>query len=104
MLAQLHIAGSAFDLGLRLGQFGRQAVQAKLRPLPLWQRLAALANTPKAQEMQTLVRQMFPRYWQEVEGLAAGLELSCGTAVETSPGFPVSMVAPPCMARRDWAL
>jgi len=75
MLAQLHIAGSAFDLGLRLGQFGRQAVHAKLRPLPLWQRLAALANTPKAQEMQTLVRQVFPRYWQEIEGLAAGLEL-----------------------------
>lgn len=75
MLAQLHIAASAFELGLRLGEFGRDAVHAKLRPLPLWQRLAALADSDKARQMQTLVRERFPRYWQEIEGLAAGLQL-----------------------------
>ncbi|MFM9384437.1 C45 family autoproteolytic acyltransferase/hydolase [Pseudomonas sp. UV AK001] len=75
MLAQLHIAGSAFELGLRLGEFGRESVNAKLRPLPLWQYLASQADTDKAQQMQTLVRERFARYWQEIEGLAAGLEL-----------------------------
>lgn len=75
MLAQLHIAGSAFDIGQRLGEFGRAAVHGKLRPLPLWQHLAGLADSDKAQQMQQLVRARFPRYWQEIEGLAAGLEL-----------------------------
>ncbi|KPA87927.1 putative choloylglycine hydrolase [Pseudomonas asplenii] len=75
MLAQLHIAGSAYDLGLRLGEFGREAVNTRLRPLPLWQRLAALAGSDKARQMQALVRRHYPRYWQEIEGLAAGLQL-----------------------------
>lgn len=76
MLAQLHIAGSAFDIGQRLGEFGRAAVHGKLRSLPLWQQLAGLADSDKARQMQQLVRARFPRYWQEIEGLAAGLELS----------------------------
>jgi len=75
MLTQLHIAGDAFELGRQLGVFGCRAVNTKLRPLPLWQRLAALASSDKAQQMQALVRARFPRYWQEIQGLAAGLEL-----------------------------
>ncbi|KPX25318.1 Acyl-coenzyme A:6-aminopenicillanic acid acyl-transferase [Pseudomonas amygdali pv. dendropanacis] len=75
MLAQLHIVGSAFELGRRLGEFGRQSVQGKLRTLPFWQRLASLADTDKARQMKTLVQEWFPRYWQEIEGLAVGLEL-----------------------------
>ncbi|QDD89711.1 C45 family autoproteolytic acyltransferase/hydolase [Pseudomonas oryzihabitans] len=75
MLARLKLSGSAHDIGFGLGEFGRDAVHAKLRPLPLWQWLASQANTEKAQRMQVLVRQHFPRYWQELEGLAAGLQL-----------------------------
>ena len=75
MLTQLHIAGDAFELGRQLGVFGKAAVHAMLRPLPLWQQLAGLAGSDKAQQMQALVRARFPRYWQEIEGLAAGLEL-----------------------------
>lgn len=75
MLAQLHIAGNAFEFGRRLGEFGRQSVHGKLRILPLWQRLVSLADTDKARQMKTLVRERYPRYWQEIEGLAAGLEL-----------------------------
>ncbi|MFW9487639.1 C45 family autoproteolytic acyltransferase/hydrolase [Xanthomonas euvesicatoria pv. euvesicatoria] len=75
MLTQLHITGDAFELGRQLGVFGCRAVNTKLRPLPLWQRLATLASSDKAQQMQALVRARFPRYWQEIQGLAAGLEL-----------------------------
>lgn len=75
MLTEFHAAGSAFDLGHRLGEFGRQAVNAKLRPLPLWRYLASLAGTDKARQMQGLVRTQFPRFWQEIQGLAAGLQL-----------------------------
>jgi predicted choloylglycine hydrolase len=75
MLTQLHIAGNAFELGRQLGAFGHQAVNTKLRTLPLWQHLASLANSEKGQQMQAMVRTRFPRYWQEIEGLAAGLEL-----------------------------
>jgi len=75
MLARLQLSGSAHDIGFGLGEFGRDAVHAKLRPLPLWQWLARQAATEKAQRMQVLVRQHFPRYWRELEGLAAGLQL-----------------------------
>ncbi|AXA67727.1 C45 family autoproteolytic acyltransferase/hydolase [Pseudomonas oryzihabitans] len=75
MLARLKLSGSAHDIGFGLGEFGRAAVHAKLRPLPLWQWLASQSDTDKAQQMQALVRQHFPRYWQELEGLAAGLQL-----------------------------
>ncbi|MFK3796341.1 C45 family autoproteolytic acyltransferase/hydolase [Pseudomonas sp. NPDC088444] len=75
MFTEIHAGGSAFDLGRRLGEFGREAVHAKLRPLALWRYLAAQAHTDKAQQMQRLVREHYPRYWQEIEGLASGLAL-----------------------------
>lgn len=74
-LTQLHLAGSAYALGHALGVFGRDAVLRHLRPLPLWQHLAALAQTPAALQMRQAVQTEFPRYWEEIEGLAAGLQL-----------------------------
>lgn len=69
------LGGSAYDIGLGLGQFGREAVHRHLRPLELWQRLSSLVGSEAARSMRTAVEQRFPRYWQEIEGLAAGLEL-----------------------------
>lgn len=74
-LSQLHLAGSAYTLGHGLGVFGRDAVLQHLRPLQLWQHLATLAQTPAALQMRQAVQTGFPRYWQEIEGLAAGLQL-----------------------------
>ncbi|MDH4557070.1 acyl-CoA--6-aminopenicillanic acid acyl-transferase [Pseudomonas sp. BN417] len=71
----LHLGGGAYDIGHGLGEFGREAVHRHLRPLPLWQRLADLAGSDAARSMRAAVERRFPRYWQELEGLADGLEL-----------------------------
>lgn len=74
-LPSIHIDGSAYSIGHGLGVFGRDAVLEHLRPLALWQYLASQANTPAALQMRQRVQDEFPRYWQEVEGLADGLQL-----------------------------
>ncbi|WP_044875113.1 acyl-CoA--6-aminopenicillanic acid acyl-transferase [Pseudomonas sp. LFM046] len=71
----LQLGGSAYDVGHGLGVFGREAVHRHLRPLALWRHLAGLAGTDAARGMRSAVEQCFPRHWQEIEGLAAGLEL-----------------------------
>ncbi len=74
-LRKIHLDGSAYAIGHALGVFGRDAVHQHLRPLALWQHLAALAQTPTALQMRQRVQAEFPRYWQEIEGMAAGLQL-----------------------------
>lgn len=74
-LPSIHLDGSAYAIGRGLGVFGRDAVHEHLRPLALWQYLALQAQTPAALQMRQQVRTEFPRYWQEIEGLADGLQL-----------------------------
>ncbi|MBX8518999.1 C45 family peptidase [Pseudomonas cichorii] len=74
-LPSIHLDGSAYSIGHGLGVFGRDAVLEHLRPLALWQYLAAQAHTPAALQMRQRVQDEFPRYWQELEGLADGLRL-----------------------------
>lgn len=74
-LPSIHLDGSAYSIGHGLGVFGREAVREHLRPLALWQYLAAQAHTPAALHMRQRVQDEFPRYWKEIEGLADGLQL-----------------------------
>lgn len=74
-LARLHLEGSAYQIGHALGVFGREALLKHVCPLPLWQQLAARVQSPAALHMRRLVQQRFARYWEEIEGLAAGLQL-----------------------------
>ncbi|WP_447752163.1 C45 family autoproteolytic acyltransferase/hydolase [Pseudomonas nicosulfuronedens] len=75
ILQPLKLGGSPYDIGLGLGRFGRDAVHQRLRPLPLWQSLAALAGSGVAKAMQAQVEEAFPCIWAEIRGLADGLEL-----------------------------
>lgn len=74
-LTRLHLEGSAYQIGYDLGLFGREAVHKHLRPLPLWRFLAAQAQSPAGLQMRQWVQLDYPVYWQEIEGLAAGLQL-----------------------------
>lgn len=75
ILQSLNLGGSPYDIGFGLGRFGRDVVHQRLRPLPLWQSLAALAGTPVAKSMQAQVEAAFPHIWEEIRGLADGLAL-----------------------------
>ncbi|WP_306726185.1 C45 family autoproteolytic acyltransferase/hydolase [Klebsiella quasipneumoniae] len=68
------IRGSAFVVGQQLGAFGREAWQTKIRQTALWQTVAALKTTEQTQRMRAAVQAQFPLIWQELEGMAEGLQ------------------------------
>ena len=68
------IRGSAFAVGQQLGAFGREAWQTKIRQTALWQTVAALKTTEQTQRMRAAVQVQFPLIWQELEGMAEGLQ------------------------------
>ncbi|GHA22509.1 C45 family autoproteolytic acyltransferase/hydolase [Oceanisphaera arctica] len=74
-LTSLKISGSAYDIGFQLGCFGKKAVHQHLKPMALWQWLSSQFEQEKARTMATLVEQQYPLIWQELHGLADGLEL-----------------------------
>ena len=68
------IRGSAFAVGQQLGAFGREAWQTKIRQTALWQTVTALKTTEQTQRMRAAVQAQFPLIWQELEGMAEGLQ------------------------------
>lgn len=70
----LTIAGSAFAIGQQLGHFGREAWHNKLTLTALWQTVTAMKASEQTQAMRQRVQQQFPLIWQELEGLAEGLQ------------------------------
>lgn len=74
-LNYLEAAGSPFETGRTLGRFGAAAMQDYARHSPAWASVMHHRGTPAAAAMSALVRSRFPRVWDELQGLAAGLEL-----------------------------
>ena len=68
------IRGSAYAVGQQLGAFGREAWQTKIRQTALWQTVTALKTAEQTQRMRAAVQAQFPLIWQELEGMAEGLQ------------------------------
>ncbi len=75
MLSFLTIQGTPYDVGLALGRFGTDAVHGHLLHTPAWANVMRWRGTAPVATMQQLVQTHFPAYWQELEGMAAGLGL-----------------------------
>ena len=75
MLKFLEVAGTPYDVGLALGQFGRDAVHSLLLPSSAWASVMAWRARPEVATMLELTQERFPSIWQELEGLAAGLDV-----------------------------
>ncbi|MDD9673098.1 C45 family autoproteolytic acyltransferase/hydrolase [Klebsiella grimontii] len=73
-MKKIDISGSPFEIGLRLGELGREAWHQKLRLTSLWQTVMALQASPETRLMRAEVQRHYPHIWQELEGLAQGLE------------------------------
>lgn len=73
-MKKITISGSPFLVGQRLGEFGRAAWHQKLTHIALWQTVTAMKYAAETQAMRALVQQQFPLIWQELEGMAAGLQ------------------------------
>lgn len=74
-LARLRIHGSPYEFGRMLGEFGAEAVHARLRPSPAWQALMRLRGSEPVATMRDLTQQRLPAVWRELQGLAEGLAL-----------------------------
>lgn len=73
-MKKIDIRGSAFAVGQALGAFGREAWHAKLTQTALWQTVTAMKDAEQTRSMRSLVQSQYPLIWQELEGLAEGLE------------------------------
>ncbi len=75
MLAYLKIKGSPHEVGLALGRFGADAVHRYLKHSQSWATVMQWLGSNASSTMSQMVREQTPRYWQELQGLAQGLEL-----------------------------
>lgn len=73
-MKKLTIRGNAFAIGEQLGIAGRAAWHQKLTQTALWQTVISLKHSPEAQSMAMAVQRDYPLIWQELQGLAYGLE------------------------------
>jgi len=73
-MKKIDISGSPFEIGLRLGEFGREAWHQKLTRTSLWQTVMTMQSAAQTQVMRAAVQRHYPQIWQELEGLAQGLE------------------------------
>ena len=64
----------SFEIGLRLGELGREAWHQKPRLTSLWQTVMTLQASPETRLMRAEVQRHYPHIWQELQGLAQGLE------------------------------
>ena len=68
------ITGDRYQTGVQLGELGREAYHQHVRSTGLWGKVSALKNSDQAIAMQQAVQQRFPLIWQELLGLAEGLQ------------------------------
>lgn len=75
----LTFQGSPFATGQQLGQFGYTAWHRFVVNTPLWRSVTSPVHVPVLAQLQAAVREQFPAIWQELEGLAAGLDAPFGS-------------------------
>ncbi|KHJ67905.1 acyl-CoA:6-aminopenicillanic acid acyl-transferase [Pantoea rodasii] len=73
-MKKLAIRGSDFAVGQQLGEFGRTAWHQKLTQTALWQTVTATKDAPQTINMRQQVEAQYPLIWQELVGLAEGLQ------------------------------
>jgi len=75
MLTYAEFSGSPYQTGLALGKFGAVAVNNYLTSSPSWQSVMQWQGSDESRAMQQLVQKNHPYIWDELQGLARGLEL-----------------------------
>jgi predicted choloylglycine hydrolase len=74
-LCFLEVAGTPYEVGVQLGRHAADIVNSYLVRTHAWASVMAFRQDPRILAAKTLVEARFPRYWQELCGLAAGLKL-----------------------------
>jgi hypothetical protein len=74
-LGWLKIGGTRFEIGRQLGLAGRKAVHTHLIGSPLWNKVMQPSLRSQVDIMMAKTQSLFPHIWDEMTGLADGLEL-----------------------------
>lgn len=74
-LPLVEIEGSPFQVGFALGRHGAECVHRYLVKTHGWASVTAFAGHERVRTAKALVEARFPRYFEELKGLANGLEL-----------------------------
>lgn len=74
-LSYIQLKGSSFELGVQLGQWGAAAFHQHLLPSPVWAQLEQWRDSDAITQMQSVVQTNFPSIWDELQGLAQGLQI-----------------------------
>lgn len=74
-IAHFEVRGRPHDVGVQLGRFGAGIAHAHLIGSHAWCTVTAFRADPRVAAMRQLVEQRHPAIWQELQGLAQGLEL-----------------------------
>ena len=75
MLNFSEFSGSPYHIGLALGKAGASAMHDLITPSALWQQLLLWRDSDELRALQDQVQQHHPYIWDELQGLARGLEL-----------------------------
>jgi hypothetical protein len=71
----IEAGGAPYEVGLQLGRHGRAIVEQYLVTTHAWASVMAFRGDPRIAAAKALTEARFPRYWQELQGMAAGLGL-----------------------------
>lgn len=74
-LGRVTARGTPRQIGRTLGEAGREAVREVLLGADYWQAVTDPAHAGAVEVMAENVKAMFPSVWEELQGLAEGLEL-----------------------------
>ncbi|GGF50389.1 peptidase C45 [Aliidongia dinghuensis] len=75
-LASLEIEGNSFEIGAALGRHGAEIVSRYLVRTHAWAFVTSFRDSDLVRSAKALAEARFPRYLEELKGLAAGLGLA----------------------------
>ncbi|MCR9215522.1 MAG: C45 family peptidase [Proteobacteria bacterium] len=71
----LTATGTSFEIGYAMGVWGKEAVHRHLVPSEIWARITDVQHRDLLGQLMETTKLQFPEIWEELRGLAAGLEL-----------------------------
>lgn len=74
-LAWLTTSGTPFEIGAAMGAQGRDAVHQHLIHSPFWAQMTADLHAETVTRLKRNTQSRFPEFYEELRGLAAGLQL-----------------------------
>ncbi|WP_419904839.1 C45 family autoproteolytic acyltransferase/hydolase [Kiloniella sp.] len=75
-LGWLKVTGTPYEIGYALGQKGKEAVHRHLVKCDLWKEVVSHEHQLAVERMATTTQNLFPEIYDEITGLADGLDLS----------------------------